>query len=262
MGLMDRIKSHPVDPDSIGIWWLGQMGMLFKTSEGRTLVVDPYLTDSAATEYPDLPVDLGRVVPIEMEPEELDVDVFASTHAHQDHADPVTISRTPKGRTAFVGPASACDIFRESGVPEENIRPISMGIELELCGIKIIGTFALPTSDDEVEHLGLVFVFPNGIRVYTTGDTGYSELLGMAARHKPDVMLACINPVFDNLGPWNAAKVAAMLKPDIAIPGHHDLFRDNREDPRMFEVSLKLLAPDVKYQKLTRFEPFIYRGRG
>ena len=105
MSLMDQIKDYPIDPEAIGIWWLGQMGLLFKTADGHTLVVDPYLTDSAGEMSKQLPVDLSRIVPTELEPEDLDVDIFVSTHAHMDHADPETIRRTPKGSATFIGPA-------------------------------------------------------------------------------------------------------------------------------------------------------------
>ena len=52
-------------------------------------------TDCAST-YAHLPYRLDRQLPVFIDPEDLDIDVFITTHSHQDHADPETIVRMEK----------------------------------------------------------------------------------------------------------------------------------------------------------------------
>ena len=40
-----NIMATPVEKGSLGVFFLGQAGFLFKTSEGKLLAVDPYLSD-------------------------------------------------------------------------------------------------------------------------------------------------------------------------------------------------------------------------
>lgn len=83
--LMRQIKKFSVPKGGIGLWWFGQNGFVFKSPEGTLGSVDLYLTDSCAALPYD--VDLSRQVPILISPAEVEVDVFACTHNHQDHTD-------------------------------------------------------------------------------------------------------------------------------------------------------------------------------
>src|SRR5712692_1782334 len=115
MSLMQAIRAYPVPPKSVGIWWLGQSGYIFKTPEGTLLSVDMYLTNSCAAIRHD--VDLSRRVPVLIPPEDLDVDIYACTHNHQDHTDPETIrGLRSKDTTQFIGPHPSCEVYRNEGI--------------------------------------------------------------------------------------------------------------------------------------------------
>ena len=114
MSLMQEIRAFPVEKGSVGVWWFGQNGYIFKSPEGTLLSVDLYLTDSCA-KLPEN-IDLRRQVPVLIEPEDLDVDVFACTHNHQDHTDPETIRHLRhKDTMRFVGPHPTCRNLRAGG---------------------------------------------------------------------------------------------------------------------------------------------------
>ena len=87
---MQEIRAFRVDKGSVRIWWLGQNGCIFKTSEGTLLSTDMYLSNHCAHIYHDAGVDLNRRVPVLIQPQELTVDIYACTHNHLDHTDPVT----------------------------------------------------------------------------------------------------------------------------------------------------------------------------
>jgi L-ascorbate 6-phosphate lactonase len=259
MSLMSEIRAFPVPKKSVGIWWLGQTGYIFKTHEGTLLTTDMYLTNSCATAYPDLGLDLHRRVPILIPPEELNVDFYTCTHSHQDHTDPETIrGLRNKDTMQFVGPHPTCDIYRAEGIESGRIVPAWPSCELELRDIHVRGTFALPTDDTDLNHMGYIFRFGNGPKVYVTGDTDFSDLLFSTAKFTPDLVITCINGGFNNLSHYEAAQVVSKIKPKAAIPCHYDMFPDNSVDPKQFRASLRLFAPGVGYQELEHGKPFVY----
>src|SRR5689334_17535112 len=103
MALMQEIRDFAVPKNSVALWWLGQSGYIFKSPEGTLAAFDLYLTDSCNGLVPGL--DLKRRVPVLIEPEDVNVDIFACTHNHRDHTDPETIARLRNKDTArFIGP--------------------------------------------------------------------------------------------------------------------------------------------------------------
>ncbi len=257
MSLMNEIRAYPVPSGHVALWWFGQNGYIFKSPEGTLLSTDLYLTDSCADLHAGL--DLKRRAPILIEPEDLDVDIFTCTHNHQDHTDPETVRRVKnKDAIAFVGPHPSCDVFRHEGVEQGRIHPAWPHHFLQFKDVEIHGTFALPTDDTDLNHMGFVFQFGKGPRIYVTGDTDYSELLVSAAKRQPDVVITCINGGFNNLSHWEAADVVGKIKPKLAIPCHYDMFADNMVDPKQFRASLLLRAPGVGYQELSYGKPFLF----
>ncbi len=257
MPLMSEIKAFPVPKQSVAIWWLGQNGYIFKTPEGTLAGVDLYLTDSCAHFYQQ--VNLKRRVPVLIPPEEVEVDVYTCTHSHQDHTDPWTIrGLRHKDTMQFVGPHPSCEIFRGEGVETGRIVPAWPSCEIEFRDIRITGTFALPTDDTDLNHMGFVFQFGSGPKVYVTGDTDDSDLLYSTANHSPDLLITVINGGFNNLSHWEAAQLARAVRPKVAIPCHYDMFPDNAVDPRQFQAALKVNAPDVRYRQLEHGKPFVF----
>jgi L-ascorbate 6-phosphate lactonase len=163
-----------------------------------------------------------------------------------------------KDTMQFVGPHPSCEIYAAEGVESGRIVPAWPSCEMEFRDIRIRGTFAMPTDDTDLNHMGYIFTFGKGPKVYVTGDTDYSDLLGSSARYQPDLLITVINGGFNNLSHFEAAELASMIKPKAAIPCHYDMFPDNCIDPKQFRVSLRIKAPDVKYQELEHGKPFLF----
>jgi L-ascorbate 6-phosphate lactonase len=259
--LMRQIREFRVPRNAIALWWFGQNGYIFKSPEGTLASVDLYLTDSVASIQNGL--DLHRRVPVFIEPEGVDVDVFTCTHNHMDHTDPETIRRLRhKDAGAFIGPHPSCEVFAKECVEAGRIIPSWPTHQVEHADLRLTGTFALPTDTTDLNHMGFVFQFANGPKVYVTGDTDYSELLLAAGTHSPDLMITCINGGFNNLSHWEAADIAGKIKPRLAIPCHYDMFPDNAVDPKQFRASLKIRAPEVRYQELSYATPLVFSRDG
>ena len=252
-----EIESFKVERNSVAMWWFGQNGFIFKSPEGTTFSVDLYLSDSCAT----LPfkINLSRQIPILLEPSEVNVDVFACTHNHQDHTDPETIRHLRnKDTMKFVGPHPSCRVFEEHGVETGRISPAWPDGFFEYKDLQVAGTFAVPTDATDLNHMGFVVRFGSGPKIYITGDTDYHELLHSVTKYNPDVVITCINGGFNNLSSWEAAQLVSVIKPTVAIPCHYDMFPDNSVSPSQFKAALKLQSPATGYHEMQHGRRFVF----
>jgi L-ascorbate 6-phosphate lactonase len=256
---MDLINNYQVPGSSIAIWTLGQNGFLLKTPEGTRIVIDPYLTNHCATLNEEYGLDFGRVLPVFIEPEDLCADLILLTHSHRDHTDPETIRRfVRKDDAFFMAPWQAWAMLPEFGVAPERTRLIHPLETHEFRDLRIAGTLSIPTDGSDLNHLGFILEFSNGIRFYNSGDTAYHELLGHIRSFEPQIMSICINGGFHNLSHWDAARITGLINPAAVIPAHYDMMVCNRQDPSMFAHSLKAQGVASRFTLLNYYEPFIF----
>ncbi len=257
---MQSIREFQVPANTLAIWYLGQNGFLLKDSVSPLIGIDLYLTNSCAGTFAHLPFRLDRQLPIFVEPEDLDVDVFITTHSHDDHADPETIRRVRKaGKTIFVGPFDSMRIYRECGVPEKSCRLLHPGETLHLGGTTVQATFALPTDATDLNHSGVLISLPCGITFYNTGDTAWAERLPKLLPANVDICAICINGGFHNLTPIQAAATVKELNPRVAIPCHYDMMINNVGSPEMLRVALDLVGSEAACTILRYYEPWLYQ---
>jgi L-ascorbate 6-phosphate lactonase len=256
---MDHIRSFHVNPGSIAIWTLGQNGFLLKSPEGTVVAVDPYLTDHCTSLNAEYGLDFGRILPVFVEPEDLDVDLVLLTHSHLDHTDPETIRRfTRKDEARFFAPWQACRGLPCLGVPSDRAEMIHPLETREFRDLRITGTWSLPTDDSDLNHMGFVVEFANGLKFHNTGDTAFHDLLGHVQKMEPQIMSLCINGGFNNLDPWDGARIVGYVRPDVVIPAHFDMMVCNQQDPAMFDNALKAQRVPSKYVRLNYYEPYVY----
>ena len=257
---MAEIRAFEPPPGAIAVWFLGQNGFLLKEAEGPLLGIDLYLSDSCATKFSHLPYRLNRQLPVFIEPEDLDVDIFMPTHSHDDHADPETIQRMRKEGTVFVGPFDSLAVYERCGVPSAGCRLIHPGETLDIgSSTTVTGTFALPTDATDLNHIGLLIRFSNGVTFYDTGDTAYSEKLLPLIPSGVDICAICINGGFHNLSAQDAATVAKAIGPRVVIPCHYDMMVNNTGSPEMFRVALDNAHSEAEFTVLKYYEPWVYK---
>jgi L-ascorbate 6-phosphate lactonase len=258
---MGSIRGYEVPANGLAIWFLGQNGFILKDPSGLLLGIDLYLSNSCARLYSHLPFRLDRQLPIFIEPEDLDVDFFVTTHSHDDHADPETIERhrAASRKTKYIGPWQSIQKYRTLGVEEEDCILIHAAETLALGnGTFLAGTFALPTDPTDLNHIGLLFEASNGITLYNTGDSAYSELLGSLLPQHVDICAICINGGFHNLSHMQAAEVVKAIRPKVVIPSHYDMMVNTWSPPSMFQVALSVLNVFCEYRMLRYYEPYVY----
>jgi L-ascorbate 6-phosphate lactonase len=250
---MDLILQTPLQRRQAGLWFLGQAGYLVRAA-GRTLVLDPYLSDAAGRSDPRF----SRLYPPPIQPRELKADIFVVTHDHLDHLDPETIRAYRfKSTTDFVAPRLASVKLAQLGVPAKRIRRLDAGETRLIQGVKITGVYAVPSAPEVIDTTGYGIEFANGRSLYATADTGYAELL-LECVPQAEVLLVCINGKWGNLNPEQAARLAAKVAPRFALPNHYDLMALNAENPKTFEFLLQQRNPGIATQILRVLEPFVW----
>jgi len=229
------LKSFPWEQnftkDDVNLWFLGQAGYYIKSND-CTILIDPYLSDSAGEKNPPS----SRSYPVPVDPGAVQADIFIVTHDHIDHLDPETIKPYAfKETTMFVAPRNAAKTLATLGVKHLTI--IDQGDEKEVKGVRIKGIFALATDPGCLDTCGYLMTFPNGKSIYHTADTAFCNLL-LRAAPTADVLLTCINGKWGNLHIDEAIELTLATQPKYVIPNHYDVMPLNSENPESFRYFL------------------------
>ena len=54
---------------------------------------------------------------------------------------------------------------------------------------------------------------------------------------EPEIVIACMNRGFNNMSHGEAAELAGIVKPKVAILCHCDMFPDHAADPQLFRAA-------------------------
>jgi len=254
MNLAETIKETDVLPGSIVFFFLGQAGFCFKFSNGKTLFLDAYLTDSCFRLF-----GFKRMTPSVIRPEEVSADIFFSTHSHADHLDPDTLKVIAGNRSIyFVGSPDCEETYRKFCIQNGNYSILKRGREKEIFGLKLKAIYA-DHGDLAPDAIGLLIDY-DGIKIYNAGDTAYAPGKIITSLNSDiDVMIAPINGAFGNLNGVEACRLAALIKPKILIPAHFWMFVEHNGDPAKFLEEAKKLPDRIKPLVMAPGEKFVYR---
>ena len=246
--LWEEIESTDVSPGTLVMWWLYQSGVIFKSSGGTVIAVDPYLSDSVTRSY-----GLPRNVTAPIDPAEVELDALLATHSHEDHLDPDSIvAFLSHDRTTFIGPPMAIDKVVSSGVDSSRTTSVVRGDTRKIGDIvvRVVHArheFGLEPTPDAVGYV----IESDGISVYHSGDTEYdSEII--ADTRGVTASLISINGTTGNMNVHEAAMLAWQQGASLAIPFHYGLWRDvdygegATLDPQQFVDTLHRLDPDAR----------------
>ena len=239
------------ESDTLHIRWLGQSGFLLQT-EGITLLMDPYLSDSLTKKYHNTEKPHERMSICCVQPEALvGIDIVTSSHNHTDHLDAETLIPILKNNPEahFILPEANKEFAANRlGVAANKFQGINEGQSIKLNSVKFHG---IPSAHNEIERddhgrcLYMGFVVQIGPwTVYHSGDTLlFDGLEGMLSKFSPDVVLLPINGnvpsrgVAGNMNGLEAAHLAKASGAKLVIPHHYHLFKFNSEEPDLFEQS-------------------------
>lgn len=183
--------------------FLGHSGFLIVSGEEKRIVIDPYNVSENA----------GKA------------DFILITHNHYDHCSIKDIEKIAKEDTVIVVPADAqSKITKIEGVKME---VIEVGDEISLGNLKIEALPAYNIGKDfhtkADGFLGYLIKFPEVV-VYHAGDTDrIPEMQKLTGYGKHGIEFVALLPVSGTyvMTAEEAAEVASLLGPDLAIPMHY-----------------------------------------
>ena len=255
-----RDVRHTLSQGGFRLWWLGQSGFLL-VSQGRALLLDPYLSDSLTRKYASTDKPHERITERVVDPAALGalavIDVVTSSHLHTDHLDRETLepilALNPQA-SLVIPEANRAEVLNRLGAQlDARIVGIDAGVTTKVGGIQFLG---IPAAHNQVERdalgrcrfLGYVIRFGNKV-FYHSGDTLWHE--GLESILRPlgvDVAFLPINGnrperrVAGNLDGREAARLAKNIQAKLAIPCHFDLFQFNTASPVEFVSECDLLG--------------------
>lgn len=217
------------------ITWLGQAGLLFETC-GKTILVDPYLSDSVGAVNPKN----HRRVPVDERFLTLKPDVIVVTHCHLDHLDPETLKYylTKDASCLVLAPNGSWQQLRET-FPQTNCNYVLFqnGTTWNEGNI----TFrAVKAEHSDAYAIGII-LSAEGKNYYVTGDTLYSESVFDSIPSPLDLhaVFLPVNGVGNNMNFTDAANFARRVGARYTVPLHVGLF--DSIDPSDFPIGNKIV---------------------
>lgn len=249
--LAQRIAERTVVAGSLGVWWLGGSGFVFKTEASKQIWIDPYISDFARGVF-----GIGRAFPPPLATDEAAPDVVISTHWHEDHLDPGFIPALARRLPTvnFIMPRSAMARAVTWGLPTQQISPLAQGETLQIPGGTVTGVVARHEAGvpgwEVPDALGVSLKL-DGICVYHSGDTDYDPRIHRALTGtKFALATLCINGSVGNMNAPEAALLAYHLTVGAVVPHHHLIWDRPKDkiptcetlDPNLFAATYRKLG--------------------
>jgi L-ascorbate metabolism protein UlaG (beta-lactamase superfamily) len=237
---------QPSVGSEVRIWWLGQSGYLVRWAN-RTILIDPYLSDSLTRKYASTDKPHVRMSELVITPDDLPrIDIVTSSHNHTDHLDAETLlpilKRNPE--IQFIIPEANREfVAQRLGTPLEWPIGLDAGGKVEVLGVEFHGIAAAHNTIERTpagHHLYLGYVMKIGPwTIYHSGDTLHYPGMELPIQElgPVDVALLPINGnkperrVAGNLDGHEAARLAHAIGARLAVPCHYDMFEFNTADP-------------------------------
>jgi L-ascorbate metabolism protein UlaG (beta-lactamase superfamily) len=235
----------------IEVLWLGHATTRITSTEGKVIIIDPFLKKNPTTpaKYKDLKA-LGRV------------DLILLTHGHNDHAnDLVELARLTNAivvanfeyalqlvKLGLLDPDKTIAMNKGG-----TVAPLGRGIKVHMVPADHSSSvdFSVlrpPESDQPIKAVrflaggvpvGYVVELENGFKIYHSGDTNvFGDMALINKFYAPDLALVCIGGHF-TMDPEGAAyAVRELIKPKQVLPIHYGTFPVINRTPAEFKAAL------------------------
>ncbi len=214
------------------ITWIGQAGLLIRVG-GLTVLVDPYLSDSAEKANPKS----YRRMPVEKAIFDITPDVIVLTHDHLDHTDMETLAHylSEDSSVTVLASGNAWQRVRAAGGHRNNYVMFNRGTRWTQGDVVFQAVYA---EHSDSCAIGVILSW-EGKTYYMTGDTLYNERIFPELPEKIDYVFLPINGVGNNMNAVDAARFTRRIQAQWAVPLHWGMF--DELDPEGFEYPNRII---------------------
>lgn len=205
----------------------GHSAISIETASGIKLLIDPFISGNQLS---DLIV------------EKVEVDYIFVTHGHNDHlGDTIDIAKNCD--SIVIACPEIIHFVEKNGVKKTHGMNIGGSFDFPFGKVKMV--YAQHSSGYESGSELLYMGNPSGFvltiedkRIYHAGDTAYFSDLSLVSDEQP-IDIAFL-PIGDNftMGPFDAAKAANLIKPELVVPIHYNTFPVIEQNPNDFTTRL------------------------
>ncbi|MBR5295599.1 MAG: MBL fold metallo-hydrolase [Clostridia bacterium] len=200
------------------ITWLGQAGLLFET-DGKIILVDPYLSDSVAKLNPKM----HRRVPVDPAYLAINPDIILLTHNHLDHTDPETLAHylTDEKQVLVLASGNAWENVRQRFGGDHNYVEFNRHTRWTEGNLSFT---AVKAAHSDHNAIGILLK-AEGKTYYITGDTLYNDEIFEDLDENIDYIFLPVNGRGNNMNFADGKKFCEKIGAK-AIPLHCGLFDD------------------------------------
>lgn len=245
----NSILTSEIPLKRLGLFFMGQAGVVLKAPDGELMAVDLYLSDCCRRYF-----GFKRLMPRLISPYDVPFDYIFCTHAHYDHFDPDSVpTLLERGAELFAARDCRGECDR-------------LGIEkmTELIPGKPVSAGCFTVMPVECDHgadtpyaVGL-YITCGSKHVYIAGDTRFrADIASKMSALPVDIMFAPINGAFGNLDEQLGADFFAAVRPGLCVPCHYWNFAEHGGDPGKFARIMKEKYPDVPYMLMRPGEKIV-----
>ncbi|RZN37163.1 MAG: metal-dependent hydrolase [Methanosarcinales archaeon] len=249
IGFFLTSRAQP-DETTTSIQWLGHATFKITTSDGKTVLIDPWITDN-----PKCPINLSDIT---------EADIILVTHDHFDHISDVVELANTTGATVVCQPETAQRLISEKNLSKSQViheKGMNTGGSVKIENVTITMTQAFHSSETG-DPTGYIIRTKDGTTIYHAGDTGIFQSMKLLGEiYDIDIALLPIGSVF-TMDPIQAAHSLKLIKPKIAIPMHYGTFPILIPTTDEFVTEAHRHAPNVKIVTLNTGETYEYNECG